>query len=140
MEIQKIYEFDPLIYPCRIWVGFNLSDKDISEVFYGLDENGYRIDISDDVSRNTNCIIARCHPVSHKKSGWRGVLLNILRPKSLSAGVIAHEAEHIVCWICDELGIACTSFDDSEPRAYLMQWLVDEIWNIVKGKRKWTKK
>lgn len=136
MEKQQIYELNPLIYPCRIWVGFNLSDREISEVFYGLDENGYKIDIGDDVSKGTNCTLARCHPVSHKESGWHGVLLNILRKKSLSAGVIAHEAEHIVCWICEELGIESTSFDDSEPRAYLMQWLVDEIWKISRNGKK----
>lgn len=136
MEKQKIYELNPVIYPCRIWVGFNLSDKDISEVFYGLDTDGYKIDIGDDIIQDTKHTLARCHPVSHKESGWNGVLMNILRSKSLSAGVISHEAEHIVCWICEELGIECTSFDDSEPRAYLMQWLVDEIWKIAKGKKK----
>ena len=133
---MNLTELNPLIYPTRIWVGFNLSDTDIAEAFWGLDENGERIDISDDVSKQDSLIIARCSPVSHKESGWRGVVLNILRTKQFTAGVMAHEAEHIVCWICEQFGIHSTTFDDSEPRAYLMQWLVDEINEIVKHSKK----
>lgn len=133
---KPIVELNPLIYPTRIWVGFNLCDKEIGEKFYGLDENGYRVDISNDVSKEDELKIATCSPVSDKESGWRGIVVNIHRKNMMSAGVIAHEAEHIVCWICEQLGIGCTSFDDSEPRAYLMQWLVDEIQNIIKQPKK----
>lgn len=133
---KEIIELNPLIYPTRIWVGFNLTDKEIGEKFYGLDENGYRIDISNDVARDDELKIATCSPVSDKVSGWRGVVMNIHRKKMVSAGVVAHEAEHIVCWICEQFGIDCVSFDDSEPRAYLMQWLVDEIWIILKQNKK----
>ncbi len=138
--MSNLTELNPLIYPTRIWVGFNLSDKDIADEFWGLNENDERIDISDDVTKDNSTTIARCTPVGHKESGWRGIVMNVLRPKQLTAGVMAHEAEHIVCWICEQFGINSTTFDDSEPRAYLIQWLVDEINEIVKQSKKPNKK
>lgn len=131
-KTTKIHEFDPVIYPCRIWVGVKLSDKDLADKFYGLDENNELIDISNDTLGYDPMIVACCHPVSDKESGWRGVVLNIHRPKALSVGHIAHEAGHIVDWMCEQFGIKSTSFDDGEPRAYLIQWVancIDEVKN-----------
>lgn len=136
MEMNGIIELNPLIYPMRVWVGVRLTDKDIAHQYWGLDENGYRVDITNDISKRDESVVATCHPVSHKESGWRGILLNVHRPKAMSAGIMAHEAEHIICWICEIFGISSNTFDDSEPRAYLMQWLVDEIWNILTKQKK----
>lgn len=134
--MSNLTELNPLIYPARIWVGFNISDKDLADEFWGLNENDECIDIGDNIIEDNGTTIARCSPVAHKQSGWRGVILNIVRPKQFTAGVMAHEAEHIVCWMCEQFGINSTTFDDSEPRAYLMQWLVDEIAKISKQSKK----
>lgn len=136
MALKSLVELNPLIYPTRIWIGFKLTDAEIAQVFWGLDENNYRIDISNDTSGTDDLKIASCYPVSHKVTGWRGIVLNIHRPNMMSAGVVAHEAEHIICWICEQFGIQANTYDNSEPRAYLMQWLVDEIWNVLKHKGK----
>lgn len=132
--MTKIHEFNPLIYPTRIWVGIDIPESTISEKFYGLGDNDERIDITDGSLNYNRFQIASCHPVGDKESGWRGILLNIRRPKFMTTGVIAHEAEHIVCWICEQFGIQSATFDDSEPRAYLIQWVADCIDKVKRGK------
>lgn len=37
--MSNLTELNPLIYPTRIWVGLNLSDKDIADEFWGLSDN-----------------------------------------------------------------------------------------------------
>lgn len=136
MEMKDIIELNPLIYPHARVGGCQTDRQRYCPSILGLDENGYRVDITNDISKRDESVVATCHPVSHKESGWRGILLNVHRPKAMSAGIMAHEAEHIICWICEIFGISSNTFDDSEPRAYLMQWLVDEIWNILTKQKK----
>ncbi len=128
----KIYEFDPLIYPTRIWVGVNVPDKDIAERFYSLLSDGSIDDFEDTGNKGA---VATCYLVVEKESNWKGVFCHIQRPKLTGVGVMAHEAEHIVCWICEQFGIESTTFGDSEPRAYLIQWVANCI-NEVKCKKK----
>lgn len=133
-KTTKIHEFDPLIYPTRIWVGVNVPYKEASEKFYALLSDGSIADF-DEAVENQGCTpIATCYPVRDKESGWRGIFCHIKRPKLASVGVTAHEAEHIVCWICEQFGIQSATFDDSEPRAYLMQWVANCIYDVLKGK------
>lgn len=131
--MKDVTELNPLLYPTRIWVCTKVPMEELCKRFYALAGNNEVVDL--DPTETDSSKIATCTPVNEKKSGWKGILLTIHRPKDFTAGVAAHEAEHIVCWICGQLGIDCTSFEDSEPRAYLMQWLVDEIMKIVKGKK-----
>lgn len=131
----KIYEFDPLIYPTRVWVGVNVPYKDVSEKFYSILSDGSLDDFSEAVANQEMSPIATCYPVRDKESGWRGIFCHIQRPKMTGVGVMAHEAEHIVCWICEMFGIQSATFDDSEPRAYLIQWVAECI-NEVRNKKK----
>lgn len=131
---SKIHEFDPLIYPTRIWVGVDVPELDIIGKFYGLNDKDERFDIEVGSLDYNSFKIASCHPVSDKETGWMGIMCNILRPKNMTVGVIAHEAEHIVCWICEKFGIQSATFEDSEPRAYLTQWVADCIDKVKRGK------
>ena len=135
MKEDKIYEFDPLIYPTRVWVGVNVPYKDVSEKFYSILSDGSLDDFSEAVENQGMTPIATCYPVRDKESGWRGIFCHIQRPKMAGVGAMAHEAEHIVCWICEMFGIQSATFDDSEPRAYLIQWVAECI-NEVKSKRR----
>lgn len=130
---NKIHEFDPLIYPTRIWVGVKVPFQDVTDKFYTLATDGTVCDFSEAVKNYDITTVATCYPVGDKESGWRGVMLNIHRPKLMSVGVVAHEAEHIVCWICEQFGIQSTTFDESEPRAYLIQYVADCIDKVKRG-------
>lgn len=128
---NQIHEFDPLIYPTRIWVGTRVPKDVIVERFYSLLSDG---SVSDFEYSNDVSSVATCYPVGEKESGWKGILCIIHKPKNTGVGVIAHEAEHIVCWICEQFGIESTTFEDSEPRAYLIQWVANSIYEAMKNK------
>ncbi len=51
-----------------------------------------------------------------------------------TAGVIAHEAMHLVNHFYDKLGIR-PSLNNDEPQAYLLMWAVDKIYNLTRGKK-----
>lgn len=131
---HKIYEFDPQIYPTRFWVGINIPLDDLQEKFYSLTTENKVTDFDDSILNLKSTCIASCFPVCEKKIGWEGVYCHIHRPKDLRAGVMAHEAEHFVCFMCEQLGIESKDFDDSEPRAYLIQWAVDCIEKVKLNK------
>lgn len=48
-----------------------------------------------------------------------------------TAGVIAHEAVHIVNYVFKRANISL-DFDNDEPQAYLMGWIVDTIHKCLK--------
>lgn len=130
----KIHEFDSIIYPTRLWVGINTPLEDLQEKFYALTDKDEVMDFDASILEFKSTCFATCFPVGEKKSGWKGVYCHIQRPKDLRAGVMAHEAEHFVCWLCKKLGIESTEFDDSEPRTYLIQWAVDCIEKVKLNK------
>lgn len=129
---ELIHEFDPLLYPTRVWAGVNVPSEDIAQKFYSLLTDGSVADFEDTASSSS---VATCYPVVDKESKRKGIFCNIHRPKDTGVGVMSHEAEHIVCWICEQFGINSISFDDSEPRAYLIQWAANCL-NEVKSKKK----
>lgn len=117
-------------------MGIDVSTVDISEKFYGIGDDDERFVIDGNSFNYNRFQIVTCHPVSDKETGWRGILLNIRRPKCTTAGIMAHEAEHVTCWICERFGIKSMTFDDSEPRAYLIGWIVECINNVLKTNKK----
>lgn len=71
--------------------------------------------------------------VGNKKSHWKGCLIAILIPKDCGAGVCSHEALHYVAYLSEQFDIPLGSFDQSEPLAYLEQWLANCIERTLKG-------
>jgi hypothetical protein len=133
---SQIYEFNPQVYPFRLWVCINPSLEDLQDKYYALTDNMERTDFTPDTwNRDTFCI-ATCIPVSDKESGWVGILCSIFRKDKMSVGVTAHEASHISDFISDSFGVGGFSFDDGEARAYIVQWAADCIWKVKSGKLK----
>lgn len=135
---SKIYEFNPQLYPTRLWVGkaHDLSIEDIDKEFYALDENNERIDFKDacDFS-DVNCY-ATTYAVSNKESGWRGCLV-ILRRKDMPLSTISHEASHCTDWLLEQLQIESgTRFMNGEARAYYHEWAWNRIYEVKQGKVK----
>ena len=42
--MYKIYEFDPVIYPTKVWVTIKPNIDDLNEVMYALDDDGETFD------------------------------------------------------------------------------------------------
>lgn len=132
----QIHEFNPTIYPFRLWVGINLSLGDMQNKFYALTDKMERTDFTSEVLGNNTFTIATCYPVSDKKSGWIGIFCGIFRKDRLSVGVAAHEASHITDFISDSFELGGFNFNNGEARAYLVQWAADCIWQVKSGKFK----
>ena len=132
----EIYEFDPVIYPTRLWVCKKPSTEDVAELFYPFDSNGNVVDSYGDTFDNPDSV-ANTIIVGNKKSRWRGCFVSIFRPEKCGAGVCSHEAFHFMTFLCENLGISMGGFDDSEHLAYLEQWATNCIDSVLKGHPEW---
>lgn len=128
-----IYEFDPVIYPTRLWVCKKPSVEDVSELFYPFNNNGEVVDSFGDVFEYDNGKYANTLIVGNKKSRMRGCLVSIFLPGECGAGVCSHEALHYIAYLSDQFDIPLGSFDTSEPLAYLEQWATNCIWGVLVG-------
>lgn len=81
-------------------------------------------------------IFASTVRTSYKKT--KKCVVVVLNPyysgNNITAGVIAHEAVHIKNIIFDEIGYEnTTELGQDEPEAYLVNWLVDTIYDYYKS-------
>ena len=129
-----IYEFDPVIYPTRLWVAVAPSFKEVDDTFYLLDDEGnvvadaYREYKRQNTSKGTTFIVA------NKENKWMGCFVVIWKRKYFGCGLCTHETMHVVDWIDEELDLGGHTFCDGEPRAYLGQWISECIEKVVRNK------
>lgn len=129
-----IYEFDPVIYPTRLWVCKKPRVEDVSELFYPFNNDGEMVDSFGDVFEYDNGKYANTLIVGNKKSRMRGCLVSIFLPGECGAGVCSHEALHYVAYLSEQFDIPLGGFDTSEPLAYLEQWATNCIDSVLKGR------
>lgn len=117
MERKVVFhEFDPVVYPRKVWVARRASTESISEWF--------EPDISyiRDLEIDEDCI-AVCLPVIQKGTRKKGILCNVVAPRLFTEVIIAHESVHIADYIFDECGALTQAFKHgNEPYAYLVGW------------------
>lgn len=130
----QVYEFDPVIYPFRLWVGKNVPHKAVEETFWALTTDMDKTPFDEEYYHKNSFVCATCYPVCDKESGWIGIFCNILNTKLLTVGRMAHEASHIVDFLCEKFGIECCTFAQGEPRAYLVEWATNCIDKVKRGK------
>lgn len=138
MKNHKIYEFNPQVYPTRLWVAkhSDVSFDEIDKDFYALDERNERIDFKVDFEEPDANIYATTYPVSNKESGWRGCFV-LLNRKDMPLSTITHEASHCTDWLFEQLGVESgTTFDNGEARAYYHEWVFNRIYEVKQGKVK----
>lgn len=128
-----ILEYDPAIYPTRLWVcDVHTTAKEKNDNFYAFNVNDEIVAFEEEEDfGTTNANVCK---VKSKKTGWCGVLITLIR--NVEGDVYAHEAVHACDALFEKLGIKCDSFDDDEPRAYYVQWVVRMTMKAVKEFRK----
>ena len=134
----NIYEFNPQVYPTRLWVAkkADVSFDEIDNGFHAINGSNERIDFKAAFEETEASIYATTYPVSNKESGWRGCLV-LLNRKDLTMGTIAHEASHCTDWLFEQLGVESgTTFDNGEARAYYLEWAFNRIIEVKQGKVK----
>lgn len=124
--MSKIHEFDPLLYPFKLWVAKDPKLDDVKDDFWGMDDKSSMIELTGDNFYQYGCI-ASTFPIRSKETLEKGCLVCLWRPKDVGVGVICHEATHVVDWVCDEWGLSGFSFEGGEARAYLAQWVANCI-------------
>lgn len=132
----KIWKFDPVIYPLKLWVGVHLTQEEIENTFLLQDKESVVTEWPENFSKLSAA--ATTVPVWHKEGNahLKGILVVIWDKEICNAGICAHEALHCVDWMCDEMTISGNSFEDDEAKAYLIQWVTNCIWGVLTDKPK----
>lgn len=126
----EIYKFDPIIYPRKVWVAKGGSKKDLSDLFDDSESDPYML--SDDVVKSSYAIT---DDVTERSSGDYGVVVWLHKPKDLTTGTLAHEADHAANLIFKAIG-AKVDVSNDEPHAYLVGFVTDCIDKVLTGKAK----
>lgn len=134
---MKIFEFNPVLYPTRLWVcksGTTIDELD--EVFGVLCEDNTIESFKDNLQLPQFGDSATTYIVGHKKLGLKGCLVYLNR--EVTVGSLAHEASHCTDWIFDEIDDAPKErlYESGEPRAYYLQWVMECLWKVKQGKVK----
>lgn len=120
MEKQKIYEFDPQIYPRKLWVTVGVPFEELKDEFEDIDKMPESVDASVDYTRKL------------KPEVMGGVLVRYLNTDAMTTKIITHESAHIAVGIFDYIG-APIDIKHQEPFAYLCGWIakcIEEVKQI----------
>ena len=122
----KIYQFDPFIYPFKLWVAITSDFSILAEKFY----QGY-----DKSELNTSFIEnheAATYIVQQKDGDkYYGSLIATTNKKYLTTKLIAHEATHSARDFWDHMNESVTGV---ETDAYLVGWIAECIEKVKLGK------
>ena len=127
-----IYSFDPVIYPFKLLVTKEFDSKELSEMFYCVDENENLDDAPDEFVPNRRTI-ARTLEVADKENCQTYMLILLCKPKLIGQGTISHESYHVINIVAEWLGFLPKKSSEDEPMAYLIQWVSNCIEQTLKG-------
>ena len=130
--MRKIFEFNPVLFPTRVWVTTCTDVCVIARKFYALDDQGEVIEKFPGDTFNDEKTVAQTTVVQDRKSGIDGCLVTIHRIADVTPGIMVHEANHCADWLCDQFGIYSCTFQTGETTSYYEQWVTDCIWDVLK--------
>ena len=120
-----IHEFDPVIYPYKIWVVIDKKPGSISEMFYEYD--GSEI-LSWD---NTSHLDAMAMSVMKKDNSSYGAVVYFRSKKSMTYNIIAHECSHAAKMMFEHIG---ADVKPHEPFEYVVGWIAECCEKVLKNK------
>lgn len=124
-----VYEYDPMIYPRKLFVMKECEIKDIKERFSTRDDEEIEIEIE----KGSESALRTFPMVKIKDTGAYGELVVVfVKPKYVSCGMISHEAFHVTMDILSELGVMFHA-DNQEPIAYMVGWVAQCIHDVITG-------
>ena len=121
---NKIYEFDPQIYPRLLWVTVGCSLDVIREKF-GKD--------FPEMDKDACADTCRAHTKTPKERG--GILIRFASKKEITYENVCHEAGHAAIEIFDYCG-CCIAENNQEPFTYLQGWVAKCCKEVKDGKAK----
>lgn len=118
---MKIHQFDPEIYPFKIWICISNSSIEPDSNF--LDgKTGKEFD-----SVEVDMFEAYSVYVRHKESRLLGALIVFKSKKNMTTKNMAHEACHATKFLFEHIG---ASMEPHEPFEYALGWIVDKIVEV----------
>lgn len=125
MEKVKIHQFDPVIYPFKIWVSITDDLKAISEQFIDH-ESGKELN-----SNHPDFMIAFTQNVQQKSDRLIGAIIVFKKKKDCTTKIIAHESTHAARMLWDHVGELESGV---EADAYLVGWIAECIEKVKLNK------
>ncbi len=120
-----IHEFDPLIYPRKLWVCTNATVELTSS--FELDEG--------DMIKSLEMNAVTTYITRNLKTEKLGVLVFCKNKKLMTVSNIAHESVHVADAIFEAIGGHGEDFSiGNEPYAYLVGWVAGSIDEVLKVK------
>lgn len=117
---MKIDCYEIGVYPRRLWVVIGDDMNEIKKTF--TYQNGDEIDLSNEIDLSLAMTIS----VTHKKTGKFGCLVWFSDTSEMSADIVAHESVHAALSVFNAVQCYVT-YDNQEPFAYLVSWMVGKI-------------
>ena len=124
MKKLQIHEFNPAIYPFKLWVVVSKDLKAINESFTTLGGN----EVYFDVPVGTDAWVGH---IPLKYDGLNGILMVFKNKKEITVSNITHETNHALKVIWDYLGEETIG---DEANAYLAGWIAECIWKVKLNK------
>jgi len=121
---MKIHEFDPVIYPCKLWVTKALTEElnDTFEMFPAEQE---------DEPIPIGFAGAMTFSVRNKLTHDLGFLVAFKSSKRMTVNIIAHESRHVGDMLFERIG---EDPQHSESACYFTGWVAECIDKVKKGK------
>ena len=124
MKKLQIHEFNPVIYPFKLWIVVSKDLKAINESFTTLEGN----EVYFDVPVGTDAWVGH---IPLKYDGLNGILMVFKNKKEITVSNVAHETNHALKVIWDYLGEETIG---DEANAYLAGWIAECIWKVKLNK------
>ncbi|MFA5849932.1 MAG: hypothetical protein WC833_08610 [Bacteroidales bacterium] len=124
---MEIHEFDPVIYPYKLWIIIDKKPTLISDKFNEYD--GTPIEFID---RDTNRTAAFTMPVIRKEKPNYGVIIFFRSKRSMSSyELVAHESSHAAKFLFEHIS---AGIKEHEPFEYVIGWIAGCCEKVKKNK------
>lgn len=124
---MEIHEFDPVIYPYRIWVVVAKEPTCIEEQFKEYDGKPVRF-VDDDSSSRQD---AFCMMATKKDSKFYGTVMYFRSKKSMTYELVAHESSHAAKNLFEHIN---ADIKEHEPFEYVVGWIAGCCEKVKKSK------
>lgn len=123
-----VHEFDPVIYPYKIWICISNDLDNACEMFFDMETD--KDFIFTDES-NSSKYAAMALPAIKKDGRYCGTLIPFKSKKEMSMKNIAHESSHAAKQLFEYIG---ADIKQHEPFEYVVGWIAECCEKVLKNK------
>lgn len=125
MQTNKIYEFDPVIYPYNLWIVLDENPNLIPSIF-----NEYSGKPIESIDADTKGLEAFTMPVIRKDSPIFGVIIFFRSKESMTFELVAHESSHAAKYLFEHIG---ANVAEHETFEFVVGWIANCLSKVKIG-------